>query len=66
MRKKYEVRTTKRGSSKTQRQIGDTEYDNETVKMGNISAPVIKDDVSAIQEDVSAIQEDFRKKEAKG
>jgi hypothetical protein len=27
--------------------------------MGNISAPVIKEDISAIQEDVSAIQEDI-------
>jgi hypothetical protein len=27
--------------------------------MGNISAPAIKEDISAIQEDVSAIQEDI-------
>jgi hypothetical protein len=57
--KEYEVRTTKRGSSKTWRQIGDTGNDDETVKMGNISAPVIKEDISAFQEDVPAIQEEI-------
>jgi hypothetical protein len=35
------------------------EYDDTIVKMGNISEPVIKEDISAMQEDVSAIQEDM-------
>jgi hypothetical protein len=36
----------------TRRQIRDTDYDDTTVKMGNISAPAIKEDISASQEDV--------------
>jgi hypothetical protein len=53
-RKKYGVRNTKRGNSVTQRQITDTEYDGNTVKMDNLLASAIQEDVSAFQEDISA------------
>jgi cell fate (sporulation/competence/biofilm development) regulator YmcA (YheA/YmcA/DUF963 family) len=33
--------------------------------MGNISAPLIKEDISAIQEDVSAIKEDISARKKK-
>jgi hypothetical protein len=45
--------------------FADKEYDtenNNTVKMGNISAPAIQEDITAIQEDVSAIQARQEKK----
>jgi hypothetical protein len=57
-RKKYGVRNTKRGNSVTQRLITDMVYDDNTIKMGNISAPIIQEDISAMQEDISVIQED--------
>jgi hypothetical protein len=36
------------------------------VKMGNISAPVIQEDISTIHKDVSAIQEDISARKKKG
>jgi hypothetical protein len=39
--------------------------DDNTVKTGNILAPIIQEEISAIQEDASAIQEDITSRKKK-
>jgi DUF917 family protein len=57
--KEYRVIITKRDKRVTRRQI------TETVKMGNISAPVMKEHTPAIQADVSTVQEDVSARKKK-